>query len=149
MIQAPILGSPTVGVTKLVLGVNPVLDAKHQDLLKQIEQQRETEDKLGKLVKLFTKQGDKPELLERAKASWHASLQSWAKLMQEKEVLEKEMDLVAQAKVRVGRGVEGAVDMNLVGKVLHLRKNYEPGEFSLNDDQVVFTDSAGNVRSVG
>ena len=55
----------TGGVTHLVLGVNPVLEAQYQDLLKVIEKQREEESKLEMLVKHLTKIGDKMCIRDR------------------------------------------------------------------------------------
>ena len=146
LISAPILGLATGGVTRLTLGVNPELEARYQDLLKKIEKQREEEENLEKLVKHFTKQGDKAELLERAKTSWQHALQAWGRLLPEREELEKQLNLVAQARIDVGIAVEGAVDMAFGKKTLRLRRKGESGTFRTDGDQIVFTDPGGNLQ---
>ncbi len=149
LIQVPTLGSPTGGVTSLLLGVNPVLEAKYQQLQKTIDKQREDESNLEKLIKHLTTHGDKAGMLERAKASWQKSLQAWAKLLSERDELERELALNATARVVVDAGVEGAVDLTICKKVLRLRRSYETGSFSLDGEHIVFTDMMGNVKPAG
>ena len=146
LIRTQILGSATGGVTSLLLGVNPVLEAKYQQLQKTIEKQREDESNLEKLIKHLTTHGDKAGMLERAKASWQKSLQAWAKLLPERDALEQELALNATARVEVGASVEGAVDMTFCKKALRLRRSYETGSFSMDGDHIVFTDMMGNAK---
>ena len=147
LIHTPILGSPTSGVTHLLLGVNPVLEAQYQEVLHKIEKQREEEENLEKLIKHLTKAGDKAVMLERVKASWQQALKNWGVLMSERDDLERQLALIAEARVEVGVSVSGAVDLTFGNKVLHVRKDYETGAFSMSADRIVFTDLAGNVTS--
>jgi uncharacterized protein (DUF342 family) len=144
LIRTPILGSSTSGVTQLLLGVNPVLEARYQELLHRIEKQREDEQNLEKLIKPLSKLPDKAALLERAKNSWQQALQGWAKLLPEREELERQLALVAGARVEVGAGIEGAIDLAFGKKVLRMRRAYGSGSLSIAGEQVVFTDAAGN-----
>jgi uncharacterized protein (DUF342 family) len=146
LIRAPILGASTVGVTRLLLGINPVLEARYQDLLKEIERLREEEANLEKLVKHFTRLGDKPDLLERTKTSWQHAIQSWARLLPEREDLERQLGLIGQARVEVSVCTEGAIDMTFGKKVMHLRQSCNTGVFALDDERIVFTDAGGEVR---
>ena len=143
LVRTPILGSSNGGVTQLLLGVNPVLEARYQDLLNKIEKQREEEQNLEKLVKHLSKQPDKAALVERAKNSWQQALQGWAKLLPEREELERQLALVAGARVEIGVGVEGAIDLAFGKKVLRLRRTYGSGVLAVAGEQVVFTDSGG------
>ena len=143
LIRTPILGSSTSGVTQLLLGVNPVLEAQYQELLHKIEKQREDEQNLEKLVKHLSKQPDKAALVERAKNSWQQALQGWAKLLPEREELERQLALVAGARVEISSGVEGAVDLAFGKKVLRLRRPYGSGTLAMTGEQVVFTDAGG------
>ncbi len=143
LIRTPILGSSTGGVTQLLLGVNPVLEAQYQELLRKIEKQREDEQNLEKLVKHLSKQPDKAALVERAKNSWQQALQGWAKLLPEREELERQLALVAGARVDIGVGIEGAVDLTFGKRLLRLRRSYGPGSLGTAGEQVVFTDAGG------
>jgi uncharacterized protein (DUF342 family) len=149
LIKTPILGSPTGSVTSLLLGVNPVLDAQYHEVLEQIAKRKEEEDKLEKLVKHLTKLGDKSGMLERASASWQEVVKAWGKLMPEREALEKQLALVAEAKVVVGQSVAGAVDVTFGKKVLRSRQSHGAGEFVVIGDKVEFIDPSGNSISTG
>ena len=147
LIQAPILGSATGGVTHLLLGVNPVLEAQYRDLLAKIEKSKAEEDNLDKVVKHLSKQGEKVAgVLERAKASWQAAIKAWGKLLPERDDLERQLALIAGARVDLSVGLEGAVDLSFASKVMRLRKTYEGGRFSVVGERIVFTDAQGNTR---
>ena len=146
LIRTPILGMNTGGVTHLVLGVNPVLDAEYQALLELIAKRRLEEDNLEKLVKHLTAKGDKTGMLDRVKASWQQAIKEWAKLLPEREALEKKLALVAGAKVDVGVGVAGAIDMTFGNKAHRVRQSYEMGVFMAEGERLMFTDPEGNAR---
>ena len=150
LLQVPVLGTPTGGVTRVQLGVNPVLEAKHEDLMRRIEKQIENEGNLEKLVKHLSTHGDKGGMLERAKASWQQAVQAWARLLPEREALEAQLALVAGARLAVGVGVAGSVDLSFGKKALRLRQSVDAGAFSVGEGgKVVFTDSAGTLLLFG
>lgn len=130
-------------MTKLLLGVNPVLEAEYQALAHKIDKQREDEQNLDKLVKHLTRQGDKAPLLERAKASWEQAVKAWGRLLPQRDELERQLALIAGARIEVGMEVAGAVDVTL-GKVLRLRKAYQAGAFSVEGERFMYTDAQGN-----
>ena len=144
LIRTPILGSATGGVTKLLLGVNPVLEAEYQALVHKIDKQREDEQNLEKLVKHLARQGDKAALHERAKASWEQAVKAWGRLLPQRDELERQLALIAGARIEVGSAVAGAVDVTLGKKLLRMRKSYEAGVFSAEGERFVYTDSQGN-----
>ena len=144
LIQAPLLGGATGGVTTVQLGVNPVLEAKYQELLQRIEKQKVEEGNLEKLVKHLTAQADKIGMLERARASWQQAVQAWAKLLPERDALEARLAQIAGARLEVGVGVSGAVDISFGKKALRVRRNLDAGTFSLEGEHVVFADPEGN-----
>ncbi|MCF8179093.1 MAG: FapA family protein [Sulfuritalea sp.] len=149
LIRAPIVGAAKGGVTEIQLGVNPVLEAKYQELLQRIEAQKTEEANLEKLVKHLTTHGDKGGMLGRAKASWQQAIQAWAKLMPEQEALEAQLALIGGAQLEVGVSVSGAINLHFGKKTLTVRKNYDAGVFSLVDEKIVFTDPGGVVTTAG
>jgi len=149
LVHAPLLGAPTGGVTCVQLGINPALEAKYQDLLQRVEKQKADEANLEKLIKHLSTHGDKGGMLERAKASWQQAVQAWARLLPEKEALEDQLALIAGARLEVGVGVSGAVDLGFGKKALRLRKSFDVGAFSMDGQRIVFTDPGGNVTAVG
>ncbi|MEI7428986.1 MAG: FapA family protein [Betaproteobacteria bacterium] len=147
LIQTPVLGSPGSGLTQVVLGVNPERDAQHQELLQSLEKCKAEEDKLDKLLQHLVKQNDKSGMLERVNASRQEAVKEWGKLLTERGELEKKLALIADARVEVGDNVSGAVDITLGKKVLHLRRSFGAGIFSLQGDKIEFTDPSGNAMS--
>lgn len=149
LIKAPVLGAATGGVTSIQLGVNPVLEAQYQDLMRHIEKQKADEANLEKLIKHLSTQEGKGDMLERVKASWRQSVQAWAKLLPEKESLEDQLALISRARLEIGVSVSGAVDMSFGKKTLRLRRNLDAGAFTLDGEKVIFTDPGGNVTAAG
>lgn len=149
LIQAPVLGAATGGVTNIQLGVNPVLEAQYQDLMLRIEKQKADEANLEKLIKHLATQEGKGDMLERVKASWQQAVQAWARLLPEKESLEDQLALIGGARLEIGVSVSGAVDMSFGKKTLRLRRNLDAGVFTLDGEKVIFTDPGGNVTAAG
>ncbi len=139
LIHAPIIGATTGGVTALQLGVNPVLETRYQALLAKIEKQKEEEANLEKLLKYLTGHGDKGGMLERAKASWQHAVQAWGGLLEERDGLEKELALMAGARLVVGVGVGGPLDITFGKKKMHVAQIFEAGVFLLEGEQIVFS----------
>jgi hypothetical protein len=83
-------------------------------------------------------------MLERVKASWQQALQAWAKLLPQREELERQLALIAGARIEIGDSVAGAVDITFGKKVAHLRRTYNSGSLSIENDRVVFTDASGH-----
>jgi len=145
LIHTPLLGAATSGVTAVQVGVNPVLEARHQALLQLIEQQDAEQANLKKVVKHLVQLADKKELLERAKASWTHAVQAWAHSLQEKDELEKQLSLIRGARLEVRLGVAGAVDLVFGKQTRHIRRTFDAGVFSTDvSDRIVFTDPAGH-----
>lgn len=149
LVSAPVYGLATGGVTSVLVGVNPVLEAQYQEVLQRIEKLRGEEDSLQKLVQHLTKAGDKGGMLERAKISWQRAVQSWAQLLPEKDELEKQLAFIQGAKITVGVGVSGAVDVAFGKKSLRLRRACDAGEFVLRDGRIVFVDPSGEAQELG
>ncbi|OQA29919.1 MAG: hypothetical protein BWY57_03145 [Betaproteobacteria bacterium ADurb.Bin341] len=139
LIQAPVVGAAAAGVTSVQLGVNPVLEAKYQEVLHRIEKQKEEEANLEKLVKYLSAHGDKGDVLERARASWQRAIQAWGSLLPERDALEKELALIAGARLVVGAGVCGPLDITFGKKKLLVNKTLDAGTFLLDGEHIVFT----------
>lgn len=149
LVRTPVLGAAASSVTTVQVGVNPELEARHQDLLVLMDKQKEEEEHLKKLVQHLSQKGDPKGILERAKASWKHVVQQWAKSLLEKEELEKQLGMIAGAKVEVTDGASGTVDMVFGHKTRHLMRNFDAGVFSIVEDRLVFTGSDGKLTALG
>ncbi len=144
LIKTPLLGSAKAGVTQLVLGANPELEAKYQALQERIAKEKLNEENLEKLVKQLTAAGDPKGLLERVKASRAHAVQVWGQSLIEQGELEKQIARGSAAKVEVGIGAVGAADI-LFGKLkARLRQEFGAGSFNVDaGGQVVFIGASG------
>lgn len=140
LVRTPLLGAESSGVTAVQVGVNPVLEAEYHALEQRIEKQGADQENLKKVVKHLSQTGDKNGMLPRAKASWQQALQLWAHSLQEKEALEQQLALFRQARVEVGLGVAGTVDL-VFGKLSRrLQRPFDAGVFSIDEGgHVIFT----------
>ncbi|MGP1682194.1 MAG: FapA family protein [Giesbergeria sp.] len=144
LIQTPLLGSPSGGVTKLVLGANPELEARYRDLLQQIEKEQAAQESLRKLITHLTASGDPKGLLSRAQASLEnaSSVQASSRLALEE--VEQQLALSRNATVQVGMAVAGAVDLAFGKMHVPLRREYPTGNFRVDGEgAIVFTDRSG------
>ncbi len=145
LLRVPLLGSTKAGTTKVVVGTNPELEARYAALLARIESEKAVEANLDKLVKQLKAIGDPKHMLDRVKASRQHAVQVWGASLAEKQTLEHELELALSARIEVSMGVEGAVDLMFGHKPVPLRREFEAGSFSMNEQaQVLFSDTAGN-----
>lgn len=142
LVRAPVIGSPTSGVTNVLVGVNPALEAQYQQHLQAMEKKRKEEEELGKVIALLKKQPDRKEILEKAKLTWQHALQEWARLMVRKDELEKELALVEGARVEATEGCNGAIHLCIGKKTSDIRRDTQAGVFRLAEGELVFTPGA-------
>jgi uncharacterized protein (DUF342 family) len=147
LLRVPLLGSSKAGVTKVVVGTNPVLVSKYSALEKRIEQEKANEEALEKLIKQMIALKDPKGLLPRLKASREHAMQVWGQSLLEKKELEQQIALTMTAKVCVGVAVEGAVDLSIGSQIVRLRREFSDGTFSLDitDHVVMFADASGAI----
>lgn len=144
LLTTPILGSAKGGITTVVMGANPELLQKYAALQERIAKEKEVEENLEKIIKQLTSTGDPKGLLERVKASRQQAMAVWGKSLEERVELEKEIDLARTAKVTVGVGVTGSVNLSFCGVMTRLRRDFNAGTFSIDaEDHILFTDPAG------
>lgn len=149
LLQTPQLGAASSGVTQVQVGVNPVLEARHHELLELIAKQDAEQENLKKVVKHLSQFPDKKEIAERAKASWQHAVQAWAHSIQDKDELEKELALIEGARLEVSLGVAGSVDLVFGKQTRQIRRTFDAGAFSTDEaGRIVFTGAGGNTSVV-
>ena len=144
LLKVPLLGSATSGVTRVVMGANPVLQSKRKALQERIEKEDAAHASLKKLVAQLTAAGDPKGVMERAKASREQTAAVHGRSLAELDELDQQIALGRSASVQVGVAVSGTVDIAFGRLVAALRRDYRAGVFRVDSDgQVVFTDSSG------
>lgn len=148
-VRTPQLGAMSGGLTKVQVGVNPALENRHRVLVTLDERQKAEEEKLGKLFQHLSRNGDPGGMLERVRAAWKQALAVWAKTISEKTELEQQLAFTAAARIEVGVGVSGDVDIVFGKTSRRLRSSLGAGAFSVTfDGKVVFTDAAGQLTKL-
>lgn len=149
LLRVPMLGSSKGGVTRVQVGVNPELELQVQALNLRLEKEKNAEENLQKLIKQLTAVGDPKGMLDRVRASWRQALQVWSLSLAERTELERQQALALQARVEVGVGVDGAVDLSFGNKIARLRSEMSDGVFSIDPAiGLVFTDAFGRVMQL-
>jgi uncharacterized protein (DUF342 family) len=150
LIKTPMLGSNKGGVTQVVVGANPELELQYKTLQERIDKEKSNEENLQKLVQHLSSIGDPKGMLDRVKVSWRQAMQVWGKSLAERGELDNELARTRNAKVEVGIGVMGGVDLAFGTTKVKLRKDYAAGRFSVDPDRhIVFTDPQGKSLPAG
>ena len=150
-LSVPILGSSKAGLTRVVMGVNAELTAQYAALERRLEQEKANEEALEKLIKQVTAAKDPKGMLPRIRASRQHAMQVWGQSLAEKNALEQQIALALGARIDVGVGLEGAVDLVFGTHTARLRREFSAGTFSLNPTEpvVMFSDRLGSRPVLG
>lgn len=149
LIKAPVIGSSKSATTRVSVGSNPALELEVRTLQERMDKEKANEDNLKKLINHLTAVGDPKGMLEKVKASWRQALQVWGKSLAERGELDKLLAHARNARVELGLGTSGPVELQMGSRKINLRKEYGAGAFSTDKTtQTVFTDPSGHATPV-
>jgi uncharacterized protein (DUF342 family) len=149
LIKVPNLGSDKSGVTRAMVGFNPELEKRAEELGARMETEKANEEKLQKLVTHLKATGDPKHMLERVVASWREAVQVWGKSIVERVDLDKEMALIGNARIEVAMGMEGSVELAFGSHKVVPHHDYGQGSFSVNEEgHPIFTNTGGVIKLV-
>ena len=148
-VTVPTLGVPAGGLTKVQVGVDPMLDARQLELTASIAQQESDVAKLGQVVRHLESHGDPRGMLERALASRQHALAVLCESRQELAQIESSLGLACDARIEILSGIEGDVDLAFGATLRHLRRPYGPGSFGVGSNgRIEFTPASGAAQAV-
>lgn len=133
-IAAPWVGSADAGITRLTLGVNPVLEEQLRLAMQEQATQQERGLSLRKVIEHLQRHGDPKGMLARAEASLQDTLAQQTSLQARCTQLEQQLALARGARLEIGMGLQGAVDLALGHRRIALRHSLGPGRVQLNED---------------
>lgn len=143
-IAAPFIGSPEAGLTRLALGVNPVLEQQLGEALQALEQQGQRSESLRKVIAHLQQNGDPRGMLERAQASLDDTLAQLTELAARRDALQQQLALGREARLTIGMALQGAVDLAWCGQRIALRHDLRAGSLQLNaEGALVHVDARG------
>ena len=144
LVKAPLLGAHDAGVTRLTLGVNPVLQERLLQLRELLEKHAAAAHSLAKLIAQLGQAGDPKDLLGRASASLEHTRTQQAQGQAEHDALAQQLARTRGARVDIGMALEGAVDLTLCRQRVALRRDYGSGSLQLNaEGALVHVDTRG------
>lgn len=145
LLRVPLLGSNRATATQVYVGCNPELEAVYQALQERIATEKANEDNLQKLVHHLTAIKDPKGMLDKVKIAWRQAAQTWGRSLGERTDLDAQLAQTRNAKLEIGVGTDGLVELAFGSKKLRLRKQYSRGTLSLDTHtQIVFTDPSGH-----
>jgi uncharacterized protein (DUF342 family) len=145
LVRAPQIGADDAsGLTTVQVGVNPILEAKLQEVLAEIAKMEAEQENLKKAVQHLKANGDKNNLLPRAQAGLQQALQAWAKMLKEKNKLEEQLAMFQDARIEVTQVAEGSVALIFGKRSRRIQKPYDAGAFTLDPSgHILHIDSRG------
>lgn len=145
LIRAPQIGADDAStLTTVQVGVNPILEAQLLEIQAQLAKIEAEQDNLKKAVQHLKASGDKNNMLPRAQAALQQVLQSWGKLLKERNKIEGQLAMFQEASIEVSQGVEGSVALIFGKRSRRLQKPYEAGSFKLDPSgHILHIDSRG------
>ena len=144
LIKVPVLGSDRAALTRLSLGVDPALESRYQAVVARIAQEKINDENLQRVCLHLTSIKDPKGMLDRARAAWREATRIWGQSLLERAELERQRELLMQARVELRSQTDGAVELCFGTRRLRLHKHYERGVFSLGSDQrILFTGTDG------
>ena len=144
LLRVPLLGSNRAAATRVNVGCNPELEAQYQALQERIAAEKTNEDNLQKLVSHLTAIKDPKGVLDKVKIAWRQAAQPWGRSLGERAALDMQLAQTRNAKLEIGVGTDGLVELAFGSKKLRLRKQYGCGTLSLDaQTQIVFTAPSG------
>lgn len=148
-IRVPYLGSDKSGVTQVAVGVNPELELRYKTLAARMEQEKENETKLDKLVQQLTALGDPKGMLPKVRAAWQMAIKQWGASLVERNEVDALLKQARTARLELTKGSLGEVALQLGPLQLRLRQEFGAGSFSVDPDGApIFTDMAGKASPV-
>jgi hypothetical protein len=148
-IRVPYLGSSKSGVTQVAVGVNPELELRYKTLAARMEQEKENEAKLDKLVQQLNALGDPKGMLPKVKAAWQMAVKQWGASLVERNELDALLKQARNARLELTQGSLGEVALQLGTLRLRFHREFGAGAFSVDPDGVpIFTDGAGKAYPV-
>jgi uncharacterized protein (DUF342 family) len=144
LLKVPQLGAANAGVTRVCVGADPELELRYQELAERLSKEKANEENLQKLCAHLVSIKDPKGMLERARTSYKQAAQAWGKSLMEKTELDKLRNIMLSARLEVGLGTTGAVELAFGSLRLPLRKEYKTGSFSMGTDlRINFTGPDG------
>lgn len=131
LVSADFLGGEGAGATRIMAGVNPLLQRAMEEHRKRREGLLKQHDDVSKIVKLLHGRPDKKDIYDKARLTLKKVSEDIAEEMEDERVLEAEGKLAEHAKIVVGESVAAGVTVVLGKRSIYINEATGRGVFHL------------------
>jgi len=148
LVSADFLGGDGAGSTRVMAGVNPLLQRAMEEHRRKRDSLLKQHDDVSKIVKLLGGNAQKREIYEKARLTLKKLSEDIAEELEDERVIEAEGKLAAHAKVVVGEAVAAGVTVMLGRRSSYIKEDTGRGVFTLDaGGEVGFSTLARDQRS--
>jgi uncharacterized protein (DUF342 family) len=131
LVSADVLGGEGAGPTRVMAGVNPLLQRAMDEHRKRRESLLKQHDDVSKVLKLLQGRADKKEIYEKARLTLKKLSEDIAEQLEDERVLEAEGKLAEHAKIVVGETVSAGVTVVLGRRSIYINQDTGRGVFHM------------------
>lgn len=131
MVSADRLGGEGAGPTRVMTGVNPLLQRAMDEQRKRRDALLKQHDDVSKIVKLLQGRPDKRDVYEKARLTLKKLSEDIAEALEDAQVIEAEGKLAEHAKIVVGEAVAAGVTVVLGRRSIYINEDAGRGVFHL------------------
>lgn len=131
LVSADYLGGDGAGPTRVMAGVNPLLQRAMEEHRKRREGLLKQHDDVSKIVKLLKNHPEKREIYEKARLTLKKLSEDIAEELEDEQVIEAEGKLAEHAKVVVGEAVAAGVTIVMGRRSVFVNEDSGRGVFHL------------------
>lgn len=147
LISADFLGGDGAGPTRVMAGVNPLLQRAMEEHRGRRESLLKQHDDVSKIVKLLQGRTDKRDVHEKARLTLKKLSEDIAEELEDERVLEAEGKLAEHAKIVVGESVTAGVTVVLGRRSIYINEETGRGVFHMeNGGEIGFSTLARGSR---
>lgn len=131
MVSADFLGGDCAGPTRVMAGVNPLLQRAMEEHRHRREGLLKQHDDVSKIVRLLQGRADKKDVYEKARLTLKKLSEDIAEELEDERVLEAEGKLAEHAKIVVGESVTAGVTVVLGRRSIYINQETGRGVFHM------------------
>ena len=146
LVSADYLGGDGAGPTRVMAGVNPLLQRAMEEHRKRREHLLKQHDDVTKIVKLLQGHPEKRDIYEKARLTLQKLSEDIAEELEDERVIEAEGKLAEHAKVVVGEAVAAGVTIVMGRRSVFVNEDSGRGVFHLEGGEIGFSTLARGHR---
>lgn len=132
LVSADYLGGDGAGPTRVMAGVNPLLQRAMEEHRKRRDSLLKQHEDVSKIVKLLRGNAQKQEIYDKARLTLKKLSEDIAEELEDERVIEAEGKLAEHAKVVVGEAVAAGVTVVLGRRSVYIKEDAGRGVFTLD-----------------